>query len=102
MFQKKEGFGTKPGLSWDQVGTKLDLSFDDVKKVLDFCISSRRLVDVINHMGLSNRTKFKQKYFNPLLQEGLLEMTNPQKPNSPNQKYATSASGRDLMKRGVD
>jgi len=47
-------------------------------------------------MGLSNRTKFKEKYINPFLREGLLEMTIPDKPNSSLQKYCLTKKGKEI------
>lgn len=47
-------------------------------------------------MGLSNRTKFKNNYINLIIEEGLLEMTIPDKPNSSLQKYHLTALGRQL------
>ena len=35
----------------------------------------------------SNRTKFRDKYINPLLKVNILEMTVPDKPNSRLQRY---------------
>lgn len=64
------------GLSWEQVlfALKHYSTAQDVKSLM-------------LKMGLSNRTKFKEKYINPLISEGLLEMTIPDKPNSSLQKY---------------
>jgi ATP-dependent DNA helicase RecG len=38
-------------------------------------------------MGYRNRTFFTRKYLFPLIREGKLQMTQPDKPNSRNQKY---------------
>ncbi|MBI4398404.1 MAG: putative DNA binding domain-containing protein [Candidatus Omnitrophica bacterium] len=94
----KEIAGTKPGPSRDQVGTKSGLSSDDIQKILIFCNTPKKLVEIMGEMNLSSRTKFRKKYINPLLQKKLLEMSNPQKPNSATQKYATSLLGRELIR----
>lgn len=41
---------------------------------------------IMNYVGYTNRSKFRNKYIKPLL-EYALEMTEPDKPNSRNQKY---------------
>jgi predicted transcriptional regulator len=51
---------------------------------------------LMQKMGLSNRTKFKNKYINPLIDGGLLEMTIPDKPNSSLQKYRITELGKRL------
>ena len=49
--------------------------------------------------GRTNRTKFRDQVLNPLLQDGLLEMTIPEKPNSSLQKYRLPPAGRDLIEK---
>ncbi len=44
--------------------------------------------------GRTDRTKFRDQVLNPLLQEGLLEMTVPEKPRSSLQKYRLTDKGR--------
>jgi ATP-dependent DNA helicase RecG len=73
----------------------------EVRKILNVCLEARGLTVLLEKLNKSDRTKFKRKYINPLLREGLLEMTNPKKPNSPSQKYVTSASGKELIKKNT-
>ena len=47
--------------------------------------------------GRTNRTKFRDQVLNPLLQDGLLEMTIPEKPNSRLQKYRLTQKGREFI-----
>lgn len=82
--------GTESGLSWDQVGTKLGLSPQEVQNIVKFCADPRSLTEIMELFNWSNRTKFRNKYINPLLEIGLLEMTVPDKPNSSLQKYKSS------------
>jgi len=49
--------------------------------------------------GLSNRTKFRDKYIKPLLEMGLLAMTKPDKPTSSQQKYYMTEKGKILLNR---
>ena len=89
--------GTKLAPSWHQVGTKLALSdIENIEKLIIFCSEIRSVVDMLSFMGLSDRTKFRKKYVNPLLEEGILEMTIPDKPNSQNQKYRLTPKGTEL------
>ena len=91
------GDGTKPGLSWDQVGTKLGLSAEEAKAIMVFCETPRNIAEILAIMKWTNRTKFRNKYISPLVGEDLLSMTNPKKPNSPNQKYVTTDMGKQLL-----
>ncbi len=90
--------GTKLGPSWDQVGTKLGLSRDQVYTLLDSCLTEVSIQYLMEKFDRKNRTKFRDKFIGPLLDEGLLEMTEPDKPTSPNQRYVTTDKGRGLLK----
>ena len=41
----------------------------------------------MNILGRTNRTKFKLAIIYPLIDQGFIELTIPDKPKSPNQKY---------------
>lgn len=43
--------------------------------------------EIMGRLGLSHRPTFRKNYLNPALEQGLIEMTIPGKPNSRNQKY---------------
>ena len=45
----------------------------------------------------SNRTKFRDQVINPLVEEGWLEMTDPDSPRSPQQKYRLTEQGKALL-----
>ncbi|MBU0952295.1 MAG: putative DNA binding domain-containing protein [Elusimicrobia bacterium] len=101
-------FKTKPQLvsdtreqvvpSWAQVGTKSGLSREEVERLLSFCSTEKAISDIQRQFKWINRTKFRNRYINPLLQEGLLGMTVPDKPNSRLQKYRTTEKGLELIK----
>lgn len=91
--------GTKSAPSRHQVGTKSALSeIDGIEKLIDFCGSVRSISEMLSFMNLKDRTKFRKKYINPLLEAGILEMTIPNKPNSQFQKYRLTAIGTEMKK----
>jgi len=45
-------------------------------------------------LGLKDRKSFRELYLKPALEEGLVEMTIPDKPNSKNQKYRLTEKGQ--------
>jgi ATP-dependent DNA helicase RecG len=49
-------------------------------------------------MKWSDRSKFRQKYITPLLRIDILQMSNPEKRNDPNQRYFLSEKGKTLLK----
>ena len=50
-------------------------------------------------MNFADRTYFRKKYMHPLLEEDILELTIPDKPNSKNQKYRLTAKGIALKEQ---
>jgi len=48
-------------------------------------------------LGLSDRTSFRERYLKPALAAGLIEMTHPDKPNSPLQRYRLTDLGRQWL-----
>ena len=90
----------KSGPSRDQVGTKSGLSSEDIIPILAFCLKAKAVSDIQKKFKWTNRTKFRNKYINPLLQDGLLEMTIPDKPNSRLQKYHLTKKGEEYLNAG--
>ena len=48
-------------------------------------------------VGIKDREHFRKQYLELLLSAGLLERTLPDKPNSPKQRYRTTAAGRSIL-----
>ena len=55
--------------------------------ILDYCGTPRTKLEICNHFGFKSRNHFTEKYLKPLVVSGELAMTEPDKPNSRNQKY---------------
>ena len=54
--------------------------------------------EIQDSLELKHRETFVDNYLNPALTENLVEMTIPEKPNSPNQKYRLTPKGLSLKK----
>ena len=81
----------------EQKGTKLALSRHQVD-VLANCIKPKPLVELMGVVGRSDRTKFRNQVLNPLVKAGLMEMTNPESPRSPKQRYRITSAGLSALK----
>ena len=57
------------------------------KNIIHYCSIPRTAKDIMDHVGYYNNTKNMSSLVKPLLELGFLEMTEPDKPNSKNQKY---------------
>lgn len=56
-------------------------------KILAFCTEPRSKTEIMLHCGYQDTKYFTRKYLRPLLDNGQLQMTIPDKPKSRNQKY---------------
>lgn len=52
--------------------------------------------ELMEELQLSHRPTFRKNYLHPALEQGLIEMTVPDKPNSRLQKYRLTAKGRKV------
>ena len=84
----------------EPTGTKLALSRHQVQ-VLEFASEHRFFAEITDLVGVTDGTKFRNKYLKPLLNAGLLAMTVPDKPRSSKQQYVTTAAGKEALERAL-
>ena len=60
------------------------------------------VVEIMASLELKGRRNFLQNYLQPALASGFIEMTQPESPKSPTQKYRLTARGKTLAGKGVD
>ena len=68
------------------LGTKKGLSVDHLK-IMKNCKNESSAIDLMKILNRTNKSKFKNTIINPLVENGFFELTNPDKPKSPTQKY---------------
>lgn len=66
----------------------MDRRRNSAEYILDFCITPRRILEISEFLGYKEK-KSVRKHIKPLLEQGRLAMTLPDRPNSKNQKYIT-------------
>jgi ATP-dependent DNA helicase RecG len=54
---------------------------------------------LMTKFGWKDRTKFRHKYIIPLLSDGFVIMTIPEKPRSSRQKYVITVRGEKILKK---
>ncbi|OSM08493.1 RNA-binding domain-containing protein [Magnetofaba australis] len=69
--------------------------------IVVFCDTPRAMMELVEHLGVSNRGYFKKKHLDPLISGGVVSMTEPDSPRSPNQRYVLTDSGLRLKARRV-
>ena len=63
--------------------TLMDLTPEEIRYLLDLAhdLKSKK------RLGITNQSRNRQRHIQPLLDMGILEMTNPENPTAHNQKY---------------
>ena len=81
---------TDPTPVWERMTT---VQVRDLVRVLD---RDRSRVQILQGLGLRNRSNLVVNYLRPALDAGLIEMTIPDKPTSGRQRYRLTPLGREL------
>ena len=59
-------------------------------KLMKFCEEPKTRQEMQDFMGLKDKKNFVKNYIKPMMKLGMIEMTNPDKPNSQNQQYVAT------------
>ena len=63
------------------------------RRIIDACDVPRSLADLLTRAEAKNRAYFRRKHLQPLLEAGIVRMTNPAEPSAPNQRYVLTEDG---------
>ena len=69
-----------------------------ITKILHLCKLPKTTSEIMNQLKLTHREHFRSDILKPLLEDGLLQLTIPDKPKSPNQKYRITDKGLEMLK----
>jgi hypothetical protein len=89
VSKKTAQVGIKPEADWDQVTAQV------TAQVLNFCHEPRKSSEIMELLGLKHWKTFQINYLKPLLHQGLLAITIPEKPTSSKQRYVTTEAEKD-------
>jgi ATP-dependent DNA helicase RecG len=85
----RECLGTKSGT---KSGTKL-IAITDILGT-----EKKTRAELLENLGLSQKTGNFNNYIKPFIEIGIIELTFPDKPNSPKQQYRLTEKGKKLLK----
>ena len=72
-----------------------------VKRLIRIFSGEMSVVELMAALKLGGRRNFLEKYLTPAIENGLVEMTQPDSPRSPTQKYRLTAKGLAAKERGA-
>ncbi len=100
LNQILEACNTSFGKQSDQVSDHAsDHVTDQVKALINVLTKQATMTasDLMEQLHLKHRPTFRKNYLNPALQNNWIAMTQPDKPQSPTQKYRLTNLGRKLV-----
>ena len=68
-----------------------------VRNLIRSLDGERTRSEILQGLGLKDRTNLAKEYIQPALAAGFIEMTIPDKPRSSKQKYRLTDKGRELQ-----
>ncbi|HML85811.1 MAG TPA: ATP-binding protein, partial [Bacteroidales bacterium] len=93
--------GKEENASWsgEQVTEQVIEHVTEQVRYLVICLEDKSLGrrEVMQRVGISSRPTFVYDYLQPAIQAGLVEMTQPDSPKSPTQKYRLTPKGRAFL-----
>ena len=85
--QKLSGTAQKTAQKEETTAQKTAQKEERINALLEYCKEPRDRDEMMKFLGIKHRTTFRSDYLNPLLDEGKIAMTIPDKPRSKNQKF---------------
>jgi len=70
---------------------------DKVEDILTIVQNYSKSKEILEGIGLTNQTKNRNKYLDPLIEVGWIGMLNPEVKRDPTQMYKITAAGRKLL-----
>ena len=65
--------------------------------VVNLCDTPKTMKELMDLLRVAHRGYFKQKYIDPLIEKGMLRMTNPDRPRASNQRYELTDTGLGIL-----
>ena len=73
-----------------------------VEKLLGVLQGEMSREQIMNALALKDRKYVTKDYLRPAVEAGVIEMTSPDKPRSPLQKYRLTAKGLETLKKKTE
>ena len=70
------------------------INSERILNILLYCITPKTRNEIFKHLGISNQSKNYNRYLFPLIENGMIQLSIPDKPKSQFQKYQTTESGK--------
>ena len=66
-------------------------------RIIELCAAPRTMADLLENLGVTNRTFFRRSHLAPLIESGILQLRYPENPRHPSQAYLLTDVGQRLL-----
>jgi ATP-dependent DNA helicase RecG len=100
IYRKKEIAYKKvtPQVAGEVTGDVAGEVTDEVAALLAILTKPLNRKTIQKRFNLKGQANFRERYLDPALSEGFIEMTQPDSPKSPTQKYRLTEKGKKWLK----
>ena len=99
VFSLEEGFKLtiwRPNVAEQATGQATGQAAEGVKRVVLIIRGEMKRSEIQSFLDLKHRETFLDNYLKPSIESGYIEMTLPDKPTSPKQRYKLTKQGKEL------
>jgi ATP-dependent DNA helicase RecG len=82
--------------------TMIEKSSISKRDILKLCVKPHSLLEIMEQLNYKHRTYLRSRYIVPLIEIGLLKLTDPEKPRSSKQKYVTTIKRKEYLAKEQD
>lgn len=91
-----------PNADWQELAAPAEAPVSKaVPKILRYLNNhgATGIAELLEHLELKSKRRLRENHLNPTIDQGYIEWTEPDSPNSPTQKYRLTAKGQTLLKK---
>ena len=90
------------GTGSTEADTEVKLKPDKLNRLLEFCTKPRSKQEMMDFCEIKTEKYFRENIVKPMLREGLIVRTIPEKPSSPKQKYISTKTEMERAQAILD
>jgi ATP-dependent DNA helicase RecG len=87
FMEERGSFVVKFYKEQKKVDMQMEEQDEEVKNLITFCKTPRTRKEICDYMGLTSVTYAIQRHIMPLVEQGFIHLSMPEKPSSPKQLY---------------
>jgi hypothetical protein len=84
-----------------KAGRPIEELTEQQRRLLAACDTPRSQAELLALLGVKHRAFFSKRHLQPLIDGGLLQLTHPDQPTDPRQRYSLTPVGAEIVARQI-